>query len=227
VRAVIAQRLRKRRTLAAGVAALLLAGAAIAAVAVFPLGASASSPSSVRALDDSGLPPVVERAVAAAATRAGIDRAEVRQVTAHAAGRERAGIYDSAGLYVARNVRGEELVSFFSPASFTSFTDTRRITRINGGIFASAASQPDADGATGHVQLMGVADPAVERVEIERADRTAVPIELARLPRGRFSYFTYVSDDPGTFPRLVRAFGSSGEIVAQQDVSEDIKPPSD
>ena len=224
---VLVRRVGRTRALAAGVGVLLLAAAAIAAIVALPRGAGATAPSSVRGLVDAGLPPVLDRAVGSAAERAGLERAEVRQVTARAAGHERAGIYDSAGLYVGRNGRGSELVSFFSPASFSSFAEARNLVRINGGIFASAASQPDATGATGHVQLMGVADPAVERVEIERADRTAVSIELARLPRGRFSYFTYVSDDPGTFPHLVRAFGSSGGIVAQQDVSEDIKPPSD
>lgn len=220
------RRLGTTRALAAGIAALALAGAAIAALALFPRGAAATAPSSVRAVADAGLPPVVERAVAVAATHAGVQPADVKQVTARAAGHERAGIYDEAGLYVGRNGRGEELLAFFSPAGFSSFVDARKVVRINGGIFASAASQPDATGATGHVQLMGVAEPAAERVEIERADGTTVSAELARVSRGGFSYFTYVSDDPSTFPHLVRAIGSSGKAIAEQDVSEDIKPPT-
>jgi hypothetical protein len=57
------------------------------------------------------------------------------------------------------------------------------------------------------------------------SSRDAYAAELVRLTPNGHSFFTYVSDDPPTFPRTVTAIDANGDPVSTQDVSEDIMPP--
>jgi hypothetical protein len=132
-----------------------------------------------------------------------------------------------SGLLVSRGAGGSELVAFFSPRSFTSFTDARELAALKGRLFVATAAQPDvAGGPTAHVQLQGLVDPSVSRVEIALAEGGTIRGELVRVGGGKHSFFTYETDDPAKFPTIVRAFSSSGAEVGSSDVTSATRPPA-
>ncbi len=207
---------QKLLTLIAAVATVAaLAGGAVA----FIDEAAAVSQSRVRPLDSVGLPADVAAGVARAAARAG--GRDVYVVTPSAV----AGT-PTAGVYASRRGGGEEVVAFFSPHAFTSFVAAREILGPR-DLFVATAAQPDAPGGTtAHVQLRGVVGPAVALVAVEQADGEAIDADLVTVQGGKYRFFTYVSDDAQRLPTRVVAYGSNGNVVASDDVSRAVAPPT-
>jgi len=62
-------------------------------------------------------------------------------------------------------------------------------------------------------------------IPISLADGSTVTVELIRAGKSGFSYFTYASDDPSTFPRSLSGFDGGDALVGTQDLSADIAAP--
>jgi hypothetical protein len=213
-------RMSKRKVAAAAGAIVVIGAASIAAV-IIPGSAAAKAESQIRTLSETGLSGAAQRNLERIAESSGIRASDVREVAAKGDGPAR------AGLYVGKDSGGNEFVSFFAPRGFSGFADARKLTASTGKMmFVASASQPGTAGQTGHVQIRGVADSTVAGVELELADGTRLPAELIRLTGGANSFFTYVSDDPTSFPNVVRAFDSQGGNLSAWDVSREIRAPN-
>lgn len=214
----MAARARKPKVLA--VLCVLVAISVVTIGAITMTGsAAARAETQVRPLNETGLTARKQQGVERIAEKSGVPASEVREVAAKGNG------YARSGLYVGKDARGNEEVSFFSPRVFTGFVDVRKITSDR-EIFVSSGIEPGVDGQTGHVQIGGVAAPTVKKIEITLVDGSRLATQLVSLVSGGYSYFTYVSDDPGTFPQVVKAFDANGGRLAAWDVSRDIQPPN-
>ncbi len=214
----MAARARKPKVVAAVCVLVVISAVTIGAITMTG-SAGARAETQVRPLNETGLTARKQQGVERIAEKSGVPASEVREVAAKGDG------YARSGLYVGKDARGDEQVSFFSPRVFTGFVDVRKITSDR-KIFVSSGIEPGVGGQTGHVQIGGVAAPTVKKVEITLVDGSRLATQLVSLVNGGYSYFTYVSDDPGTFPQVVQAFDANGGRLAAWDVSRDIQPPN-
>lgn len=116
------------------------------------------------------------------------------------------------------------MVSFFTAHSFTNFRGVADAAKGE-ELTIGASIQPDANGDTGHVQLLGIAAPDIAKTTLELQNRATVDVELVQAGSAGYSFFTYVSDDPATFPIVAYVYDASGVERQSQNLAEAITPP--
>jgi hypothetical protein len=131
---------------------------------------------------------------------------------------------DRAGIAVAHNAGGSELLAFFTPHSFTDFHPAADAT-ASSPLLVQTSIQAAPDGSTGHVEIMGIVARSVKSVTIQLSSGSNLPADLVNAGGG-YSYFTYISDDTATFPQNVQAFAANGNQVATHDLAADIAAPT-
>jgi hypothetical protein len=209
-----------KRPVAATLVVTLVFTLVVATVVATPTRAGATAESQVRPFSMLALVPTQRDALVLVATRAGVHEGTIQEVAARGEGIAR------TGTYVGRGSRGQTLISFFSPHRIAGFIPPSKVTSTAHPLYVSVAAQPGADqGKTGHVQLSGVVGSNIRTLEIALADGSVVSANLVELGPEGYSFFTYVSDEPSSFPRIVRALDAAGAETSE-DVSAAIRPPS-
>jgi hypothetical protein len=196
---------------------LVLAGVLIAVL--LPSGARATAPSQILAFKDAPLSPELKDGVMQAAKDAGVDTTDLKEVSGLGSEASRSGVF------IGTHTPNNDYVSFYQPHGFTNFMAVEETATAHGPFLATVSAQPGSDGQTSHVELAGVTEPTVERVTIELASGTKLSAELIKAGQAGYSFFTYASDDPKTFPNMVRAYGTDGQELASHDYTDAIKPP--
>ena len=131
-----------------------------------------------------------------------------------------------AGAIVGESQGGEDLYAVFSPHGFSSFTPVAEMISRHGPVVVNVSAQPGPDGATGHAQLIGVAEPRVGRVVVDLADGSKVELELVKPPAAPdYAFFTYTTDDPQMLPSVVHGLDASGVELARHNVAAAIALP--
>jgi hypothetical protein len=132
---------------------------------------------------------------------------------------------DRAGLIVGADRSGGAVLATFSPHSFTNFRPLSSLVGAQRPVSDNLSIQPDATGQTGHVQLMGYAAPSVTSISLDLANGKSVPAQIVRLAQDGYGFFTYLSDDPATFPTSIHATAGDGSQLGTVDLSDAIKAP--
>jgi hypothetical protein len=207
----------RRTSLTLGGAAAVVAAAAGTVIAL-PNSALGRGESDVMPLASAPIDPTLKSGIVQAARDVGASTSDLVEVAAAGQPATRAGLvlgHDGAG----------EFVAHFGPRIFTNFVPPSEFA-MHRTILAYASAQPDTPGgAPAHVQLSGIATPSVKTASISLADGSTVTVELIRAGKSGFSYFTYASDDPSTFPRSLSGFDGGDALVGTQDLSADIAAP--
>jgi len=133
------------------------------------------------------------------------------------------GIASRAGLVIGHG-RAADMVAFFTAHGFTNFRDVADAAQGD-ELTIGASIQPDAHGDTGHVQLLGIAAPDVARATLELRSGAMLDVELVKAGSAGYSFFTYVSDDPVTFPTVAHVFDPAGAERQREDLASAIAPP--
>ena len=128
-----------------------------------------------------------------------------------------------AGLVIGHG-RAADMVAFFTAHGFTNFRDVADAAQGD-ELTIGASIQPDAHGDTGHVQLLGIAAPDVARATLELRSGAMLDVELVKAGSAGYSFFTYVSDDPVTFPTVAHVFDPAGAERQREDLASAIAPP--
>jgi len=199
------------------VAAAVLATVAALTPVLVPGSAGARGRSTKVAFQDASIPTLFKDGIASSARLAGVDAATLVEVAPAGNSPSRAGFVLGRG-------RPGDMVSFLTAQSFTNF---RAVTEVSNHqeLTVVAAAQPDANGDTGHVQLLGVVAPDVTRATLELNDGSAITLQLVRVGSSGYSFFTYVSDDPPTFPRSAHVYDAAGAERQREDLASAIAPP--
>jgi hypothetical protein len=206
-----------RRWRVSAVACATVAAVAAATPFLLPGSAVARGRSELVALRSASIPPVFKDGIASSARSAGIPDSTLVEVAP--AGQPT----PIAGLVVGRG-RAGDMVSFFTAHSFTSF---RAVADAAHGeeLTIGASIQPDADGDTGHVQLLGIAAPDVTKATLELRNGTTLTVQLVKAGSAGYSFFTYVSDDRATFPRVAHAYDATGSERQSRDLTLALAAP--
>src|SRR2546423_11358474 len=171
---------RARQAVLAGVAVTI-----VAAVTAFLMSGSAGARgrSEMIAFRAAQIPPVFKDGIASSARSAGIEASSLVEVAP--AGQP----VPRAGLVVGR-ARSGDMVSFFTAHSFTSF---RSVVDASQGrdLTIGASIQPDANGNTGHVQLLGIATPEVTNATLDLKNGSTMHVQLVKAGSAGYSFFTY------------------------------------
>ena len=198
------------------VAAVVTALAALTPV-LLPGSAGARGRSTKVAFRDASIPTLFKDGIASSARLAGVDLSSLVEVAPSGNSPSRAGFVLGRG-------RPGDMVSFLTAQSFTNFRAVGEVSNQR-ELTVVAAAQPDKNGDTGHVQLLGIAAPDVTRATLELNDGSAITVELVRVGTSGYSFFTYVTDDPPTFPRSAHVYDAAGAERQHEDLASAIAPP--
>ena len=189
-----------------------------AAVAPFflPGSAGARGRSELVAFRVASIPAVFKDGIASSARSAGIPASTLVEVAP--AGQPIA----KAGLVVGRGPSGD-MVSFFTAHSFTSFRGVADAPQ--GELTIGASIQPDANGDTGHVQLLGIAAPDVTKATLDLRNGATLTVQLVKAGSAGYSFFTYVSDDRASFPAVAHVYDSTGSERQSRDLTLALAAP--
>jgi hypothetical protein len=206
-----------RRWRISAVASAIVAAAAVVTPFLLPGAAAARGRSDVIAFRAAAIPPPFKDGIASSARSAGIPQSTLVEVAP--AGQAA----PKAGLVVGRG-RAGDMVSFFTAHSFTGF---RGIDETSQGqeLTIGASIQPDQDGNTGHVQLLGIAAPDVTKAQLDLKNGTTLTVQLVKAGSAGYAFFTYVSDDPSTFPAVAHVFDATGAERQSRDLTLALAPP--
>jgi hypothetical protein len=116
------------------------------------------------------------------------------------------------------------MVSFFTAHSFTNFRDIDAVSQRQ-ELTIGASIQPDEAGNTGHVQLLGLAAPDVTKAELDLRNGTTLTVQLVNAGSAGYGFFTYVSDDPSTFPTAAHVFDATGAERQSRDLTLALAAP--
>ncbi len=199
-----------------GAGAIVLAAAAVT-VFVLPGTAEGRGRSQVIAFGAADIPSVFKDGLAASARHAGVDGATLKEVAPAGQPVVTAGV-------VVGHAAGGDMVAFFTAHSFTNFRSVA-VASNREPLTIGASIQPDAAGNTGHVQLLGIVAPEITRVTVDLKDGSTVDVQLVRAGSGGYSFFTYTSDDPLTFPTVAHAYSAAGIEQQQRDLTLALAPP--
>ena len=206
---------RRRRTWLLTVA--VLATVAGLTPVLLPGSAGARGRSTKMAFRDAVIPAVFKDGIASSARLAGVDASTLIEVAP-------AGVSPSTAAFVVGHGRPGDMVSFLTAQSFTNFRAVAEVANQR-ELTVVAAAQPDANGDTGHVQLLGIAAPDVTKATLELNDGSKTPVQLIRVGLSGYLFFTYVSDDPPTFPRSAQVYDAAGAERQREDLGGAIAPP--
>jgi len=206
---------RRWRILA--IAGAIGAAAAVATPFLLPGAAAARGRSDLVAFRAAAIPPVFKNGIDSSARSAGIPESTLEEVAP--AGQPT----PKAGLVVGRG-RAGDMVSFFTAHSFTGF---RGIDETSQGqeLTIGASIQPDANGDTGHVQLLGIAAPDVAKAQLDLRNGTTLTVELVKAGSAGYSFFTYISDEPSTFPAVAHVYDAAGTELQRRDLTLALAAP--
>ena len=199
-----------------------LAGVTVAVAAavtpfLLPGSAGARGRSELVAFRAASIPAVFKDGIASSARSAGIPAATLVEVAP--TGQPIA----KAGLVVGRG-RAGDMVSFFTAHSFTSF---RGVADASQGeeLTIGASIQPDANGDTSHVQLLGIAAPDVTKATLDLRNGATLTVQLVKAGSSGYSFFTYVSDDHETLPAVAHVYGATGSERQSRDLTLALAAP--
>jgi hypothetical protein len=206
---------RRRRIWA--VAGAIVAVAAVGAPFLLPGAADARGQSDVIAFRAAAIPAVFKDGIASSARSAGIAESTLVEVAPAGEATPKAGFVVGRG-------HAEDMVSFFTAHSFTSF---RRVVDVvqHQELTIGASIQPDEAGNTGHVQLLGITAPDVTKAQLDLRNGTTLTVQLMKAGSAGYAFFTYVSDDPSTFPTVAHVFDASGVERQSRDLTLALAAP--
>lgn len=205
---------RWRRWAAAGA---IVAMAAVVAPFLLPGAADARGQSNVIAFRAAAIPAVFKDGIASSARSAGIPESTLVEVAP--AGEA----IPKAGFVVGRGHAGD-MVSFFTAHSFTSFRGIVDVSQRQ-ELTIGASIQPDQAGNTGHVQLLGITAPDVTKAQLDLRNGTTLTVQLMKAGSAGYAFFTYVSDDPSTFPTVAHVFDARGAERQSRDLTLALAAP--
>jgi hypothetical protein len=198
-------------------AGLTAAVAAAGTPFLLPGSASARGRSELVAFHNASIPAVFKDGIASSARSAGIPASTLVEVAP--AGEPMA----KAGLVLGRG-RAGDMVAFFTAHSFTNF---RGVADASQGeeLTIGASIQPDANGDTGHVQLLGIVAPDVTKATLDLKNGATLTVQLVRAGAEGYSFFTYVSDDPAAFPTGAHVYDARGSERQSRDLTLALAAP--
>jgi hypothetical protein len=200
--------------------AVAIAIAAVTAVVtpfLLPGAMAARGRSDVIAFRAAAIPAVFKDGIASSARSAGIPESTLVEVAPAGEATPKAGLVVGRG-------RAGDMVAFFTAHSFTGF---RRIDDTSRGqeLTIGASIQPDEAGNTGHVQLLGIAAPDVTTAQLDLRNGTKLTVQLVKAGSAGYAFFTYVSDDPSTFPAFARVYDATGAERQSRDLTLALAAP--
>lgn len=197
---------------------VVVAGITVGAVTLQSSKAQTNAPPPVLSFRDAPLTPELREQLVKAAQSAGIGVGTLREVAGVGTPPYRASIF------IGTTSDSAELVALRMSNGSSTFVPVGAIMAGERPLSVSVSAQPDASGATGHVQLVGIAAPEARRVVVDLANGKQREAELVRLERGATSFLAFTSDDSSTFPVAVRALGADGKELAVRDLRSAIAP---
>jgi hypothetical protein len=206
-----------RRWRISAVVSAIVAAAAVVTPFLLPGSAAARGQSDKIPFGAAAIPAVFKDGIASSARSAGIPESTLVEVAPAGGGTPK------AGLVVGRGRTGD-MVSFFTAHSFTGFRgidDTSQGQELTIG----ASIQPDEAGNTGHVQLLGIAAPDVTKAELDLRNGTKLTVQLVKAGSAGYAFFTYVSDDPSTFPAVAHVYDAAGAERQSRDLTLALAAP--
>jgi hypothetical protein len=199
------------------VAAAIVAMAAVVTPFLLRGAAAASGRSDVIAFRAAAIPPVFKDGIASSARSAGIPESTLVEVAPTGDATPRAGFVVGRG-------RAGDMVSFFTAHSFTNFRGIDDVSKHQ-ELTIGASIQPDEAGNTGHVQLLGIAAPDITTARLDLRNGTKLTVELVKAGSAGYAFFTYVSDDPSTFPTVAHVFDATGAERQSRDLTLALAAP--
>ena len=206
-----------RRWRICAVAGAIVAIAAVVAPFLLPGAADARGRSDVIAFRSAAIPAVFKEGIASSARSAGIPESTLVEVAPSGEATPK------AGFVVGRGHAGD-MVSFFTAHSFTNFRGIVDIAQRQ-ELTIGASIQPDEAGNTGHVQLLGITAPDVTKAQLDLRNGTMLTVQLMKAGSAGYAFFTYVSDDPSTFPTVARVFDAAGAERQSRDLTLALAAP--
>lgn len=199
------------------IATAILAVAAV--VTPFLLGgaAAARGRSDVVAFHATAIPAVFKQGIASSARSAGIPESTLVEVAPASEATPKAGFVVGRG-------RAGDMVSFFTAHRFTGFRGIDDVAQRQ-ELTIGASIQPDEAGNTGHAQLLGIAAPDVTKAQLDLRNGTKLTVQLAKAGSAGYAFFTYVSDDPSTFPAVAHVFDATGVERQSRDLTLALAAP--
>ena len=199
------------------VAGAIVAVATVVTPFLLPGAADARGQSDLIAFRSAAIPAVFKDGIASSARSAGIPESTLVQVAP--AGEA----MPKAGFVVGRGHAGD-MVSFYTAHSFTSFRGIAEISQRQ-ELMIGASIQPDEAGNTGHVQLLGITAPDVTKARLDLRNGTTLTVQLMEAGSAGYAFFTYVSNDPSTFPTVAHVFDASGAERQSRDLTLALAAP--
>jgi len=199
--------------------ALVLTGAGVAALSVAfrSSPARATAPSRVIEFAEAPISPDLREVAVKVAQSAAIDPTKLLDVAGAGSGS------NLAGIFVGSTADGSDMISFHNARGMIGFKPLAPVVASRGGMIVyDQASGTSTE--TKYVALEGAVEPGVEKVTLELTNGSSLDVQLVQAGYGGFSFFTYVSSDPATFPVAVRAYDAEGHQVQSRDVREDLQP---
>lgn len=208
-------------TLARSVVAIGVLGAAIvgtAALIAGPTTANATAPSRVVSFEAAALPQALRSLATKVADEAAIDTGAL--VDAAPVGTQT----NAAGVFVGTDAVGVEMAAVHSAHGMTGFMPLSETAPRYGGLMVWDQNSGTSV-ETLHVSVEGIVDQRVATVILDLARGGAVEVDLVSAGHSGYTFFTYVSSDPATFPTAAHAYGRDGSKLKTQDLRDDFRPP--
>lgn len=190
-----------------GVVASLVGTAIVVGLATSTSGVAAGTPKAV-SLANADLTPEFKAGIRHVANSRGIATDSLVEVGAVGAGTAR------RSALVGVDANGVVQVSLSTGYGFTPFIAESKL-------FKSGRAMVVGEGFSGpptavrSVGIVGVVNATVDYVTITQANGAAVNASLGTGPDGEIAFFAFSSDATEQFPRLVRAYDSTGAIVGE------------
>jgi hypothetical protein len=199
------------------VASAIVAIAAVVTPFLLRGAAAAGGQSDVIPFRAAAIPAVFKDGIASSARSDGIPESTLVEVAPAGEATPKAGFVVGRG-------RAGDMVSFFTAHSFTNFRGIDDVSQRE-ELTIGASIQPDEAGNTGHVQLLGIAAPDVTKAHLDLRNGTTLTVQLVKAGSAGYAFFTYVSDDPSTFPAVARVYDATGAERQSRDLTLALAPP--
>ena len=199
------------------VASAIVAIAAVVTPFLLRGAAAASGQSDVIPFRAAAIPAVFKDGIASSARSDGIPESTLVEVAPAGEATPKAGFVVGRG-------RAGDMVSSFTAHSFTNFRGIDDVSQRE-ELTIGASIQPDEAGNTGHVQLLGIAAPDVTKAHLDLRNGTTLTVQLVKAGSAGYAFFTYVSDDPSTFPAVARVYDATGAERQSRDLTLALAPP--
>jgi hypothetical protein len=149
--------------------------------------------------------------IAKAARARGVDASTVVELGGSGAGSRRHAVL------VGTDTSGAKLVSLLSGFGMSDFVAGDRFVNANKPMFVSDSVEgPSTEARV--VGIVGITTQQVAHVTVTLANRTTMTLPLDKASDAPYSGFSYVSDQPATFPANVTGYATDGRVVARHIV---------